>query len=237
MYERRSACTSDEVLGSDIGFVCFLAQVLQLVQASGTHIHSARGWQTVCALITTTRCGSHALDNSRLCMPLCVRLQTSPFPLLPVTHVHFPMLDCLRLSGLLGTRFLVQGQPAARGGGQGVRSAGAGADTSGPFPQYKCICLHNSLSDTCYVARSLQPAAADKAFEALALATDTNGPVLSLVAYSPCLEAVLVILDRHSKAREAIPADEKTGVEELFLCRSGNVVGAASADCLSHRHI
>lgn len=35
---------------------CLCLQVLQLVQTSGAHIHSARGWQTVCALITTTRC-------------------------------------------------------------------------------------------------------------------------------------------------------------------------------------
>lgn len=46
---------------------------------------------------------------------------------------------------------------------------------------------------------SLQPAASDKAFETLAVATDPHGPVLSLTAYGPCLEAVLVILDRHSK--------------------------------------
>ena len=37
---------------------CLCLQVLQLVQTSGAHIHrrSADGLQTVCALITTTRC-------------------------------------------------------------------------------------------------------------------------------------------------------------------------------------
>jgi hypothetical protein len=51
----------------------------------------------------------------------------------------------------------------------------------------------------CVLLRSLQPAAADKCFEALAVATDPDGQVLSLTAYRPVLEAVLVILDRHSK--------------------------------------
>ena len=56
---------------------------------------------------------------------------------------------------------------------------------------------------------SLQPAAADKCFEALGVATDPDGPVLSLTAFRPLLEAVLVILDRHSKVTfPALLADD-----------------------------
>ena len=51
-----------------------------------------------------------------------------------------------------------------------------------------------------WLLRSLQPAAADKCFEALAVATDPDGQVLSLMAYRPVMDAVLVILERHSKA-------------------------------------
>lgn len=51
---------------------------------------------------------------------------------------------------------------------------------------------------------SLQPAAADKCFEALEVATNPQGSVLSLTAYGPFLEAVLVILYRHSKVTPAL---------------------------------